>query len=69
VYDVDQEDGRQVPDSEYDSENDTTSMLAIFVTLAQLSGCQKQQKVVPYDKYDLDEENGGEDPGGEYNCE
>jgi hypothetical protein len=44
-------------------------MLAIFVTLAQLSVCQKQQKVVPYDDYDVDQENGGEDPGGEYDCE
>jgi hypothetical protein len=44
-------------------------MLAIFVTLAQLSVSQKQQKVVPYDEYDVDEENGGEDPGGEYDCE
>jgi hypothetical protein len=44
-------------------------MLAIFVTLAQLSVCQKQQKVVPYHEYDVDEENGGEDPAGEYDCE
>jgi hypothetical protein len=44
-------------------------MLAIFVTLAQLSVCQKQQEVVSYDDYDVDEENGGEDPGGEYDCE
>jgi hypothetical protein len=36
-------------------------MLVIFVTLAQLSVCQKQQKVVPYDEYDVDEENGGQD--------
>jgi hypothetical protein len=39
-------------------------MLAIFVTLAPLSVCQKQQEVVPYDEYDLDDENGGQDPGG-----
>jgi hypothetical protein len=44
-------------------------MLAIFVTLAQLSVCQKPQNVVPYDDYDVIEENGGEDPGGEYDCE
>jgi hypothetical protein len=44
-------------------------MCAIFVTLAMLSACQKQQEVVPYDEYDLDEENGGQDPGGEYDCE
>jgi hypothetical protein len=39
-------------------------MFAIFVTLAQPSVCQKQQEVVPYDEYDLDEENGGLEPGG-----
>jgi hypothetical protein len=44
-------------------------MLAIFITLAQLSVCQKQQKVVPYNEYDVDEENGGGDPCGEYDCE
>jgi hypothetical protein len=44
-------------------------MFAIFVTLAKLSVCQKQQEVVPYDDYDLNEENGGEDPGGEYDGE
>jgi hypothetical protein len=45
------------------------SMLVNFVTLAQLSVCQKQQQVVPYDDYDVDEENGGQDPGGEYDGE
>jgi hypothetical protein len=45
------------------------SVLVIFVTLAQLSVCQKQQEVVSYDDYNVDEENGGEDPGGEYNYE
>jgi hypothetical protein len=45
------------------------TMLAIFMTLAPLSVCQKQQEFVQYDKYDLDEENGGEDPGGEYDGE
>jgi hypothetical protein len=44
-------------------------MLVIFVTLAQLSGCQKPQKVVPYDDYDVDEENSGQDPDGEYDGE
>jgi hypothetical protein len=44
-------------------------MLAIFVTLVQLSGCHKQQEVVPYDDYDVDDENGGQDPGGEYDDE
>jgi hypothetical protein len=43
-------------------------MFAIFVTLAQLSVCQKQQKVVLYDKYHVDVENCGEDPGGEHDC-
>jgi len=38
-------------------------MLAIFITLAQFSECQKHQKVVPYNDYDIDE-NGGQDPGG-----
>jgi hypothetical protein len=45
------------------------SMLANFVTLAQLSVCQKQQEVVPYHEYDVDEENDGHVPGGEYDCE
>ena len=40
------------------------SMSAIVMTLAQLSECQKQQEVVPYGEYDVDEENGGQDPGG-----
>jgi hypothetical protein len=40
------------------------TMLAIFGTLAPLSVCQKQQEVVPYDEYDLDQEYGGQDPGG-----
>jgi hypothetical protein len=43
--------------------------LAIFVTLALLSVCQKQQEVVAYDDYDVDEENGGQNPGGEYDGE
>jgi hypothetical protein len=43
--------------------------LAIFVTLALLSVCQKQQEVVAYDDYNVDEENGGQNPGGEYNGE
>jgi hypothetical protein len=42
------------------------SMLANFVMLVQLSVCQKQQEVIPYDEYDIDEENGGEDHGGKY---
>jgi hypothetical protein len=37
------------------------TMLANFVTLVQLSVCQKQQEVVPYNDYDVDEENGGQD--------
>jgi hypothetical protein len=45
------------------------SMCAIFVTLAKLSVCQKQWQVVPYHEYDVDEENDGHDPGGEYDCE
>jgi hypothetical protein len=45
------------------------SMLANFVTLAQLSVCPKQQEVVPSDDYDVDEVNGGQDPGGEYDGE
>jgi hypothetical protein len=45
------------------------SMLAIFVTLAQLSVCQKQQEVVPYNEYDVDKENGSQDLGGEYDGE
>jgi hypothetical protein len=40
------------------------TMFAIFVMLAPRSVCQKQQEVVPYDEYDLDEGNGGQDPGG-----
>jgi hypothetical protein len=44
-------------------------MSANFVTLTQLSECQKQQEVVQYDEYDVDEENDGHDPGGEYNYE
>jgi hypothetical protein len=46
-----------------------SKMRRVFVTLAQLSVCQKQQEVVPYDDYDVDEENGGQDPGGEYDGE
>jgi hypothetical protein len=42
------------------------SMLANFVTLAQPSVCQKQQEVIPYNEYDIDDDNGGEDHGGEY---
>jgi hypothetical protein len=42
------------------------SMCAIFVTLAKLSVCEKLQEVVPYHEYDVDEENDGHDPGGEY---
>jgi hypothetical protein len=45
------------------------SMLAIFVMLAQLSVCQEQQEVVPYDDYDVDKENGSQDPDGEYDGE
>jgi hypothetical protein len=45
------------------------SICAIFVMLAKLSVCEKLQEVVPYDDYDLNEENGSEDPGGEYDCE
>jgi hypothetical protein len=45
------------------------TMLSIFVTLAPLSVCQKQQEGVPYDEYDLDEENGGQDPGDYYHGE
>jgi hypothetical protein len=41
-------------------------MFVIFVTLVQLSVCQKQQEVVPYHGYDVDEKNDGHDPGGEY---
>ena len=41
-------------------------MPAIFLTLAHFSECQKHQKVVPYDEYDVDEENGGQDSGDEY---
>jgi hypothetical protein len=26
-------------------------------------------KVIPYNEYDVDEENGGQDPGGEYDGE
>jgi hypothetical protein len=44
-------------------------MCAIFVTLAKLSVCEKQQEVVLSDEYDVDEENGGQDPGGEYDGE
>jgi hypothetical protein len=45
------------------------TMVAIFLTLAPLSGCQKQQEVVPYDAYDVDEEKDRQDTGGEYECE
>jgi hypothetical protein len=45
------------------------SMCAIFVTLAKLSVCEKLQEVVPYHEYDVDEENVGHDPGGEYDGE
>jgi hypothetical protein len=45
------------------------SIYAIFVTLAKLSVCEKLQEVVPYHEYDVDEENGGQDPGGEYDFE
>jgi hypothetical protein len=41
-------------------------MLVIFVTLVPLSLWQKQQEVVPYDDYDVEEENGCRDPAGEY---
>jgi hypothetical protein len=30
--------------------------------------CHEQQEVVPYDESDLDEENGGQDPGGVYDA-
>jgi hypothetical protein len=40
--------------------------LAIVVSLAQLSRCQKQKEVIPYDEYNFDEENGGEEHGSEY---
>jgi hypothetical protein len=43
-------------------------MYVIFVTLAKLSVCQKKQEFLPYDEYDDNEENGGQDPGGEYDC-
>jgi hypothetical protein len=66
-YDV-YENGSQDLDGEYNCEKDTMTMLAIFVTLALFSVCQKQLKDVPYDEYDVNEENGGENPGGEYNC-
>jgi hypothetical protein len=36
-------------------------MLVIFVTLAKLSVGQKQRKIVRYDDYNVDEENGGQD--------
>jgi hypothetical protein len=45
------------------------SMFANFITLAQLSMCHKQHQVVPHDDYVVDEENGGQDPGGEYDGE
>jgi hypothetical protein len=43
------------------------SMYAIFMSLAKLSGCQKQQQVVAYHEYDVDEENDGHDSDDEYN--
>jgi hypothetical protein len=44
------------------------SMYTIFVTLAKLSVSQKLKEVVPYDNYNLNEENCGEDPDSEYDC-
>jgi hypothetical protein len=40
--------------------------LAIVMRLDQLSGCQKQQEVIPYDEDDIDEENRGDEHGGKY---
>jgi hypothetical protein len=35
----------------------------IVISLAQLSERQKQQEVARYDRYDVDEENVGQDDG------
>jgi len=48
-YDVDEKNGGQDPGGEYDSKYDVMSMLTIFMTLAQLTVCQKPREVVPYD--------------------
>jgi hypothetical protein len=41
-------------------------MHVIFVMLGKLSVCQKLQEVVPYDNYDIEEENGGQDCDSKY---